>query len=89
MKAEILSIHKDKDDTILQVRCRPIPKQFVPEDPPDPEILEKMGKSFCTYLEESDERVEKRDNEIAEYNRQVGNLRLGFTDIREMKEVKE
>jgi hypothetical protein len=84
MKAEIISIVKDEDDVLLQVRCSP-PSRAV-ESTPNTEILEKMRKTLFTYLEEEDERVKKRDKEIAEYKRQQSRFRLSYIEIGDIGE---
>ena len=81
MKAEIISIVKDGDDVLLQVRCSPPSRAVEFDSLPDPEILEKMGQSCLAYLEEEAERVEKRDKEIAEYKRQQSRFRLSYIEI--------
>jgi hypothetical protein len=86
MKAEIISIVKDEDDVLLQVRCSPPSRVFESDSLLDTEILEKMGKTLLAYLEEEDERVEKRDKEIAEYKRQQSRFRLGYMEIENKEE---
>ena len=81
MKAEIISIVKDEGDVLLQVRCHPPSRLFEPDSLPDPEILEKMGKTLLTYLKESCESTERWDNEIAEYKRQQSHFQLGYIEI--------
>ena len=84
MKAEIISIIKDEEDVVLQVRCSPPSRAVESDSLPDREILEKMGKTCIAYLEEEAERVEKRDKEIAEYKRQQSRFRLSYIEIRDI-----